>query len=122
PAPRAVRAISPFADPGAELANPAMDRRGIDRPVRAGLIEKRTMANGARSGFSDCGVFFGVAIARVDEFLSLRAEIEADRKAHARLRGLHNAHKRHLKGVLCELIDREGLTSESERIHQTFAE
>ncbi|KAB2540713.1 hypothetical protein AL035_16070, partial [Salipiger aestuarii] len=91
-------------------------------PVRAGLIEKRTMANGARSGFSDCGVFFGVAIARVDEFLSLRAEIEADRKAHARLRGLHNAHKRHLKGVLCELIDREGLTSESERIHQTFAE
>ena len=29
--------------------------------VRAGLIEKRTMANGARSGFSGCGVFFGAA-------------------------------------------------------------
>lgn len=90
--------------------------------VGAGLIEKRTMANGARSGFSGCGVFFGVAIARIDEFLSLRDEIEADRRAHARLRGQRSSHKRHLKGILCELIERQGLTAEIERIHQTFAE
>ena len=89
--------------------------------VRAGLIEKRTMANGARSGFSGCGVFFGVAIARVDEFLSLRDEVEADRRAHARLRGQRSSHKRHLKGILCELVGRHGLTAEVERIHQNFA-
>ena len=89
--------------------------------VRAGLIEKRTMANGARSGFSGCGVFFGVAIARVEEFLSLRDEIEADRRAHARLRGQRSSHKRHLKGILCELVGRHGLTAEVERIHQNFA-
>ncbi|WP_406871229.1 replication initiation protein RepC (plasmid) [Thioclava sp. 'Guangxiensis'] len=90
--------------------------------VRAGLIEKRTMANGARSGFSGCGVYFGVAIARVEEFLSLRDEIEADRRAHARLRGQRSSHKRHLKGILCELAERHGLTAAVERIHQTFAE
>ncbi|WP_335949694.1 replication initiation protein RepC [Salipiger bermudensis] len=89
--------------------------------VRAGLIEKRTMANGARSGFSGCGVFFGVAIARVDEFLSLRDQIEAGRRAHARLRGQRSSHKRHLKGILCELVGRHGLTAEVERIHQNFA-
>ena len=89
--------------------------------VRAGLIEKRTMANGARSGFSGCGVFFGVAIARVDEFLSLRDQIEADRRTHARLRGQRSSHKRHLKGILCELVGRHGLTAEVERIHQNFA-
>ena len=89
--------------------------------VRAGLIEKRTMANGARSGFSGCGVFFGAAIARVDEFLSLRDEVEADRRAHARLRGQRSSHKRHLKGILCELVGRHGLTAEVERIHQNFA-
>nr|WP_272981637.1 replication initiation protein RepC [Hyphomonas sp.] len=90
--------------------------------VRAGLIEKRTMANGARSGFSGCGVFFGVAIERVDEFLSLRDVIEADRRTHARLRGQRSSHKRHLKGILCELIERRGLTVEVERIMQMFAE
>ncbi|MDE4063432.1 replication initiation protein RepC [Phaeobacter gallaeciensis] len=90
--------------------------------VRAGLIEKRTMANGARSGFSGCGIFFGLAIARVDEFLSLRDEIEADRRTHARLRGLRSSHKRHLKGILGELIERQGLTAEVERIQQLFSE
>ena len=90
--------------------------------VRAGVIEKRTMANGARSGFSGCGVFFGVAIARVEEFLSMRDEIEADRRAHARLRGQRSSHKRHLKGILCELVERHGLTAELERIHQKFVE
>ena len=89
--------------------------------VRAGLIEKRTMANGARSGFSGCGVFFGVAITRVDEFLSLRDAIEADRRTHARLRGQRSSHKRHLKGILYELVGRHGLTAEVERIHQNFA-
>ena len=90
--------------------------------VHAGLIEKRTMANGARSGFSGCGIFFGVAIARVEEFLSLRAEIESDRRMHARLRGLRSSHKRHLKGILYALIERQGLAAEVERIQQTFAE
>ena len=89
--------------------------------VRAGLIEKRTMANGARSGFSGCGVFFGVAIARVEEFLSLRDEIEADRRAHARLRGQRSSHKRHLKGILRELVGCHRLAAEVERIHQNFA-
>ncbi|MEY8828535.1 replication initiation protein RepC [Sedimentitalea sp. XS_ASV28] len=89
--------------------------------VRLGLIEKRTMANGARSGFSGCGVFFGAAIARVDEFLSLRDELEADRRAHARLRGQRSSHKRHLKGILCELIECQGMSAEVERIQQKFA-
>lgn len=89
--------------------------------VRAGLIEKRTMANGARSGFSGCGVFFGVAIARVEEFLCLRDEVEADRRAHARLRGQRSSHKRHLKGILSVLIEQQGRTANVARIQQKFA-
>ncbi|MBR37864.1 MAG: hypothetical protein CMF13_05855, partial [Idiomarina sp.] len=59
--------------------------------------------------------------ARVEEFLCLRDEIEAERRTHARLRGQRSSHKRHLKGILYELVGRHGLTAEVERIHQNFA-
>jgi replication initiation protein RepC len=75
---------------------------------RAGLIEKRTMANGARSGFAGCGVFFGRGIARVHEFLKLRAALEKTRKAHGRLRGLRSAHRRRASTLLAELSERTG--------------
>ncbi|SDI66323.1 helix-turn-helix domain-containing protein [Alloyangia pacifica] len=72
---------------------------------RAGLIEKRTMANGARSGFAGCGVFFGRGIARVQEFLGLRDALEKTRRAHGQLRGLRSAHKRRALMLLAELAD-----------------
>ncbi len=72
---------------------------------RAGLIEKRTMANGARSGFAGCGVFFGRGIARVQEFLGLREALEKTRRAHGQLRGLRSAHKRRALMLLTELAD-----------------
>ncbi|WP_226627830.1 helix-turn-helix domain-containing protein [Alloyangia pacifica] len=72
---------------------------------RAGLIEKRTMANGARSGFAGCGVFFGGGIARVQEFLGLRDALEKTRRAHGQLRGLRSAHKRRALMLLADLAD-----------------
>jgi replication initiation protein RepC len=88
--------------------------------VAAGLIEKRTMGNGARSGFVGCGAFFSVAIARCQEFLALREKIEADRRHHAKLRGLRSIHKRHLKSCLAELIALRGVTDEVRLIGQAF--
>lgn len=74
---------------------------------RMGLIERRTRANGARSRFSGCGIYFSAAIARVEELVALRDAREAERREHARLRGRISRHRRQLKEALRELERRE---------------
>ncbi|CAN0569002.1 unnamed protein product, partial [Ectocarpus sp. 12 AP-2014] len=75
---------------------------------RMGLIERRTKANGARSGLSGCGIYFSAAIARVEELTALRDAREAERQEHARLRGQVSRHRRQLKAALWELERRDG--------------
>lgn len=68
--------------------------------VVAGLIEKRTSGNGARSGWLERGIYFNPALAREQEFLGLAAQIEAERREAARLRGLRSTHRRHLNAAI----------------------
>ena len=88
--------------------------------VAAGLIEKRTMGNGARSGFVGCGVYFSVAIKRCQEFFTLREENEEKRRQHAKLRGLRSIHKKHLKSCLAELIAMHGAAGEVQAVAEAF--
>lgn len=55
--------------------------------VEIGLIEKRTMGNGARSGWKGRGIYFTPAIERLREFEELAASLAAERQISARLRG-----------------------------------
>jgi len=72
---------------------------------KAGLIDLRTAANGARSGFLGCGVFFGPAIRAAEALAAIRDAAEAERREAARLRGLRSIHKRHLKSALSVLME-----------------
>ncbi|PIL22220.1 hypothetical protein P775_00405 [Puniceibacterium antarcticum] len=101
---------------------PSRIRRHEAELVSAGLIRKCTMANGARSGHSGCGIFFDVVIARVQEFRELKERLEADRKAHGRLRGMRSSHKRHLKSALLELVETCGEADEVQAIFEAFAQ
>jgi replication initiation protein RepC len=85
--------------------SPARIRAHESELVKAGLIEKRTAANGARSGFVGCGIYFSNCIARFNEFLAIRKASEAQRAAAARLRGLRSTHKKHIKAAITELRD-----------------
>ncbi|MCA0849944.1 replication initiation protein RepC [Salipiger thiooxidans] len=100
--------------------SPSRIRADEAQLVAAGLIEKRTMGNGARSGFVGCGVFFSSAIRRCEEFLALREEIEENRRRHAKLRGLRSLHKKHLKSCLAELTELAGPVDEVQAIAAAF--
>ena len=78
-------------------------RRHEAELLRAGLIEKRTMANGARSGFHGCGIYFSAAISLVPRLMEQVAAMDADRRRAAGLRGQRSTHLRHIKGALDEL-------------------
>lgn len=65
--------------------------------VAAGLIEKRCMGNGARSGFRKSGIYFTPTLARIEELLELDAALTAEREQIAQLCGLRSTHKRQLK-------------------------
>lgn len=80
-------------------------RRHERELVAAGLIDKRTAANGARSGFLGCGIFFGRMVHRLAEFRELDARLSAEREEHAHLRGRRSIHKRHLRAALAALAD-----------------
>ncbi|SDF71229.1 Replication protein C N-terminal domain-containing protein [Salipiger thiooxidans] len=96
--------------------SPSRIRADEAQLVAAGLIEKRTMGNGARSGFVGCGVFFSSAIRRCEEFLALREEIEESRRRHAKLRGLRSLHKKHLKSCLAELTELTELAGPADEV------
>lgn len=68
--------------------------------VAAGLIEKRTMANGARSGFHGCGIYFSVAIAMLPHLIHIIERQETERREAAQLRGRRSTHLRHIKRAL----------------------
>jgi replication initiation protein RepC len=86
--------------------------------LRAGLIEKRVMANGARSGFHGCGIYFSAAIALVPRLVSALGQQEESRRHAAVLRGRRSTHLRHITGALDEL--RPGFGQHPQ--FQTFAE
>ena len=80
-------------------------RRHERELIVAGLIDKRTAANGARSGFQGCGIFFGRLVHRLAEFRELDARLSAEREEHAHLRGRRSIHKRHLRAALEALAE-----------------
>lgn len=84
---------------------PATVRRHERELLTAGLIDKRTAANGARSGFLGCGIFFGRMVHRLAEFRELDARLSAEREQHAHLRGRRSIHKRHLRTALAALAE-----------------
>ncbi|WP_107978152.1 replication initiation protein RepC [Allosediminivita pacifica] len=102
------------------MVNPSRIRAHERELEAAGLIERRTMANGARSGFAGCGVYFTRAIARVHDFLAMRDQLEVDRRTHTTLRGLRSVHKRHIKAALSDLIDALGVTAEVQAIIEAY--
>ena len=86
---------------------------------KVGLIEKRTKENGARSGFSGCGIYFSAAIALVPQMLAFREHTEQQRKEAGRLRGRISTHKRYMKGFIDRLEgSARGVTLRSKLIEQ----
>ena len=71
----------------------------------AGLIERRTGANGSRSRAAGTGLYFGAAIARADELMALDDQIKAERQQAIFLRGQRSTHKRHLARALDRLFE-----------------
>jgi DNA-binding MarR family transcriptional regulator len=63
---------------------------------RAGLVERRTGANGSRSRAAGTGLYFGAAIARAAELKVLDDQLAAERQQAIFLRGQRSTHKRHL--------------------------
>lgn len=88
---------------------------------RAGLIERRTMANGARAGFAGCGIYFSRAIHRASEFILLANAQEADRKEHRRLCARRSTHLRHIKSILGELSERLGDNKKVTELKEAFS-
>lgn len=70
---------------------------------RAGLIERRTAANGSRSMRSGTGLYFNGAIARFSELLDLDRHLTAMRHRAMHLRGQRSTHRRCLREALEQL-------------------
>ena len=68
---------------------------------RAGLIERRTAANGSRSLHAGTGLYFSGAIARLPELVELDQHLTAERRQAMYLRGQRSTHRR----CLCEVLD-----------------
>jgi replication initiation protein RepC len=90
--------------------SPARVRAHEAELVAAGLIEKRCMGNGARSGFRKSGIYFTPALARIEEFLEIDAALSAERERIAQLCGLRSTHKRQLKLCIETLLEQRGGT------------
>lgn len=85
------------------------------RLVQAGLIEKRTMAHGGRSGYDGCGVFFSKAITLVPAMLAHKHDQEALQQERNLLCNTRSVHKGHIKAALNDLsemgVDTDGLAA-----------
>jgi replication initiation protein RepC len=79
--------------------------RHEQRLVALGLIEKRTMAHGGRSGYVGCGVFFSKAIALVPTMLAHKEGQEALQQERNLLCNTRSVHKGHIKAALNDLDD-----------------
>ncbi|MBB1493118.1 hypothetical protein H5395_16725 [Paracoccus sp. MC1854] len=80
-------------------------RRYEAQLAAARLIERRTAANGARSRWTGTGIFFGPLLAQVSDLLAMREQAEAERRAHAHLRGRRSIARRHLRHAIEALIE-----------------
>lgn len=85
---------------------------------RAGLIERRTGANGSRSRTSGTGLYFGAAIARAAELMALDDQLKVERQQAIFLRGQRSTHKRHLIRALEGLSEISPHCPEVEAIRQ----
>lgn len=74
------------------------------------LVDKRVMADGRRSGFKGCGIFFSHAISLTPQMLSYQAEIDERDDQHKRLRNMRSVHKGHCKSAIAALIELVGHT------------
>lgn len=75
------------------------------RLERAGLIERRTAANGSRSRHAGTGLFFSGVIDRFSELLALDAQLTTGRHEAIYLRGQRSTHWRCLRLALEQLRD-----------------
>ena len=80
-------------------------RRYEAQLAAARLIERRTAANGARSRWTGTGIFFGPLLAQVGDLQAMREQAEAERRAHAHLRGARSIARRHLRHAIEALIE-----------------
>lgn len=78
-------------------------RRHEARLVELGLIAKRVMAHGGRSGFIGCGIFFSPVISLVPDMLAFHAAQDEQVAEHRLLRNLRSVHKGHFKSALATL-------------------
>lgn len=63
----------------------------------AGLIERRTAANGARSRWRGTGIYFTPLMAQIGRLLDLKEQADQVRREHAHLRGARSIARRHLR-------------------------
>ena len=67
---------------------------------RAGLLERRTAANGSRSLHAGTGLYFSCVIARLPDLAALDAQLSEDRHRAMYLRGQRSTHRRCLRKAL----------------------
>ena len=80
-------------------------RRHEAKLVAAGLIEKRAMAHGGRSGYVGCGIFFSATIALVPAMMAFRAALDATAAEHRLLCNMRSVHKGHFRSALSALAN-----------------
>lgn len=68
--------------------------------VRAGLIDRRTAANGGRGLHAGTGLYFSSIIARLPELMDLDQQLTAARRQAMYLRGQRSTHRRCLREAL----------------------
>lgn len=68
---------------------------------QAGLIARKTGANGARSGHMGCGIYFSPGIALTLKLCAIRERLRAEAEKAALLRGQRSIHK----GILRSFLD-----------------
>lgn len=91
------------------------------RLERAGLLERRTAANGSRSRHAGTGLFFSGVIDRFPELLALDAQLTAARRKAIYLRGQRSTHWRCLRQALEHLREVASHDGRVQAIEGAFA-
>ena len=90
------------------------------RLAAVGLIDKRTMAHGGRSGYDGCGVFFSKAIALVPAMLAHQQQQNELHRERNLLCNTRSIHKGHLKAAINDLADLGADTSQIEADYEAW--
>lgn len=88
--------------------------------TRCGLIDKRTMAHGGRSGYDGCGIFFSKAIALVPAMLAHQHQQDALHRERNLLCNTRSIHKGHLKTALNDLAELGADTAQIEAEYEDW--